>query len=153
MLTDRVSWRNRSFQHFGSIYHHVEKSQLTCINVGTIEAEWDSEIKWDQIEYSQLYFNQYLDFESQRLEHFSLRTRSSLITEVRIYSSSWESRKFKGQRTSLNVDRKIFKVFLCGSHANIKPSGLKDTHREKAPSNKTPGLQKVQIWTFGLLVQ
>ena len=82
-----------------------------------------------------------------------MRTRSSLTTEVCIYSSSWKSRQFKGERTLLNVDRKIFKVFLCGSHANVKPSGLKDTQREKAPSNKTPGLQKLQIWTFGFLVQ
>ena len=30
--------------------------------------------------------------------------------------------------------------------------GLKDTHREKAPSNTTPALRKRGIWAFGLLV-
>ena len=29
---------------------------------------------------------------------------------------------------------------------------FKDTHREKAPSNKTPALRNVRIWAFGLLV-
>ena len=34
----------------------------------------------------------------------------------------------------------------------IKIKVLKDTHREKALSNKTPALKKVWIWTFGSLV-
>ena len=29
---------------------------------------------------------------------------------------------------------------------------LKDTHREKAPSNKTSALTKVQVWALGSLV-
>ena len=31
----------------------------------------------------------------------------------------------------------------------LKLYWLKDTHREKAPSNKTAALTKVRIWAFG----
>ena len=32
------------------------------------------------------------------------------------------------------------------------PLSIKDTHREKAPSNKTPAIRKKRIWAYGLLV-
>ena len=38
----------------------------------------------------------------------------------------------------------------------LKQISLKDTHREKAPSNKTPALRKgtnMGIWAVGILTQ
>ena len=53
----------------------------------------------------------------------------------------------------------IFTTFVYVKDGKIIPFPqpfifCKDTHREKAPSNKTPkSLQEVQIWAFGLLLQ
>ena len=46
---------------------------------------------------------------------------------------------------NVSVWRKMYCVY-------ITPDKFKDTHREKATSNKTPCLEKVRIWAFGLLV-
>ena len=34
----------------------------------------------------------------------------------------------------------------------VYPYVVKDTHREKAPSNETQHFQKIRIWTFAWLV-
>ena len=41
--------------------------------------------------------------------------------------------------------------FKCVVIYQTRRVSFKDTHREKAPSNKTLTLQKVWIWTFGWL--
>ena len=45
-----------------------------------------------------------------------------------------------------NVNKTVYLVLKDRDTITVK-----DTHRENAPSNKTPALKKVQIWVFGTL--
>ena len=44
----------------------------------------------------------------------------------------------------------IIRFALMLRHTSVQ--SFKDTHREKAPSNKIPALRKSTKWAFGLLV-
>ena len=48
-----------------------------------------------------------------------------------------------------NVTYFLKSVFFSSSAVHYQ---IKNTHREKAPSNKIQRLQKVRIWAFGSLV-
>ena len=41
---------------------------------------------------------------------------------------------------------------IKSSFDELKEEVLKDTHRDKTPSYKSPALRKKRIWAFGLLV-
>ena len=50
------------------------------------------------------------------------------------------------------ISRNIHPRYVIFNDTRVNNFDTKDTHREKAPSNKVPSLRKVQIWAFGLMV-